>query len=146
MRKGMSKKAMDAIKDEDKLIDLIDTIRMCGEDVEDLVTLVKKRKFTKDIKMQNDAALLCRGINIKLAALQAHADLTGNNAMGFIKIISELSTQFTKLFEKVQIDITHMGRVEIPALTQEDRNIISGLGDKLVNAILAGHRQDIAGS
>src|SRR4030042_6498686 len=95
---------------EDKLVGMIDVMRMCGDDVADLAELVNKRKFTKDIKLQNDAALLCRGINIKLAALKAKADFVYGKALGFIKIINELSTQFTKLFEKVQIDVTHIDR------------------------------------
>ena len=62
-------------KEESKAADKIELKQQCEREIKVWIKLVKNRKFPTDLKMQNEAALIARGIVIKMQVLKTeHGD------------------------------------------------------------------------
>ena len=92
-----SKKA----KEEEKAADKIELKQQCERELKAWIKLVKKPKFGKDLALQNEAALVCRGIVIKMQAFRAEA----GDDEEFFKMASAIVRDFGAQFNKQVIDL-----------------------------------------
>ena len=68
--KPKGKKRRDNNKEESRLIGKIQLKQQCGHEIAKWLKIVKSRKFAEDLKLQNEAALIARGIVIKMQVLR----------------------------------------------------------------------------
>ena len=114
-----------ATKSENKMVEMIDALRICEKDIDKLRKLVEKKKFVNDLELQSQAGLLCRGINIKLMALQAAEKCREGNLDGLTKAIAYLYAQFADAFKKIQIDVDVSGKLDTGSdLPPEERKAL----------------------
>jgi len=88
-----------------------DFLVKCGAEARKLLKLVKQKEFTTDLKLQKQAALLFRGIHMKMRSLDACAEIRDQaNLPGFMDIIQELRGEYSQVFNRIPIDVTTDGR------------------------------------
>jgi hypothetical protein len=59
---------------EDKLIRQIDIVNLCGDELKQLRAATRKKSFATSLKLQNEAVLIARGIDLKIRALYTQAE------------------------------------------------------------------------
>ena len=110
---------------EMNIIGKIDFDRICGKEARKLIKLVKHKDFSSTKKMQDDAALLFRGIDMKMRTIQAGARLQDSKSFDeFLKALSELKTEYSQAFNRIPVDV---------AITEPIRVIIERQGDPPTN-------------
>jgi len=96
-------------RQEDKTIELIDVLHQCEVDVKELFKLVKAPTFTQSVKEQNKAALIVRGLEIKLTSLDAANKQMEGNLEGFIEQVKFVARQYGQLWNNQSIKLIVAG-------------------------------------
>lgn len=94
-------------KDERAAITRIALMRACKPEAKKLIKLIRNRQFTTSLKLQREAALLFQGIDMKMAVLDANAELRDHGDLrAFLNLIAELRGQYSQVYNRIPIDVT----------------------------------------
>lgn|GEM_PF-3549832 len=129
---------------ENHLINMIDLLHKCKREAKKFFRLVNHKDFAGDVRRQNEAGKLARGIYLKLSALKAAGYFENDEAEQFQDAIIAFAGHFRTLFEKQQLAIELTGGGGGPithafALTGEDRKLLEKVADRIKIEIINSH-------
>lgn len=101
----MGKRYINHSRKERHIVKLIDIMRACERDVKALWKLTKGRQFIRDVRLQNEAALMTRGIAIKLSTIRASEAFNEGNEARFEEIIQSLAQIYGSMYNRVPVDV-----------------------------------------
>ena len=94
-------------KMEDKIIKRIDILTHCGAELNDLRDIVERREFAGDLKLQNKAVLIARGIDLKIRAIYAQDPQTASELILEIRgLLEQYGGQYNKQTIDLNVGIT----------------------------------------
>lgn len=127
--RGRNKTRRDGHTQEKAIVDKIELKQQCEREIKAWLKLVRARDFPTDLKAQNQAALIARGIVIKMQVLKAEAgddELVENMAHLIVR-------EFGQVWEKksivlsgpddgpIDVNLTVKGQMNLTALEEAIR-------------------------
>lgn len=90
-------------KIEDKMIEAIDFMRRCKDDIEKWKKIIEKPTYTTNLKLQAQAAILARGIHLKMESLFAIDEFDRESPGEFLFKLGQHIMRFEDLYHKQQV-------------------------------------------
>lgn len=96
----------DGRKEEAKAANAIQLKQLCERELKALLSIVRKKDFPKSLKLQNEAALIARGITFKLQAYKAERQESDET---FLEVVSGIMRQFGAVWDKQSLNVILSG-------------------------------------